>query len=735
MIMKFSRMLISLICTFFLISPDSIAMEIEEGRAAPQITSPTKAEDDDRYDGQGAIADSHKEENPTSLRLRSRLKNITSGVNVKIEEINPLDIKSMTLVILRNDGPLRGEPDRVFLVLPKSLEITQEPRPKPTVIKLTKAQSLQTALDRLLQNSNSHEGTALRSYTRLPKGVEEDTSPNWDSSNKFMEELDRLFFITQPSSGGLIAAKVIAGLLGLVPPIPVCGVTLYSIGNVFGFPPGEWLSDLLSVWITVTDAPIATRQFVKRVDKIFDKNPFMSFEEDEEAYNKAVEAAEKKAVKEFRSQNNNPGASHTDNNQLTQGLVPKETDELTVRQKAAREVEEGYKWRPHVFKKSKTHKVAHVFVILSAVTNAGIPALLAVDAYQAFDETYGFPWGKILAFFVFTYYSENPLIFAEENLWYYFSRYSYIGSMGQTSEEDSRKKREILVRRMEQFLDRISDPKNKQYTQTIYQECLAKIERLKSAGTSTENSEEDISAFSLLMLKSMRIEDESEGEAQKANAMNFKIDLNVIKISWLDDLVDFITAAIIGAGFFADAQTVQYMLTFFLQEIFGIDEITTEEIVALYLISYTDVALRSVTEFKLHQHNLKSWLNVFSLKHKIDFQWVRKGLGLGALINSAIQTLPRLFVTWTALQNYPLIGRIVLLIPSVINNFSLNQAIFSKHYNDIVTDVATLKANTLNFDRQRAQLKAWALKAIQLTKTRFDDETIEKAYSAIHQGL
>ncbi|MBX9620538.1 MAG: hypothetical protein K2X28_00650 [Alphaproteobacteria bacterium] len=201
-------------------------------------------------------------------KLRKRFRNIK---NLKIEECDPQIIKSLLLGYPRLQ---KGEPNLVFLILPNSLGVTPEERPKAHGRKEKNAQQLiQEELHRLLEDGRGmvNEETGLLSFP-----VQEIHKPDegWDSIPRFIFRLDESFFKEEPETCKNITPKVIAGAFGCVAPLPICGIILYSIGNVFGFPSGGWLSDTLSVWITVNVAPVSVRQLWKRVGTIIDKENF-----------------------------------------------------------------------------------------------------------------------------------------------------------------------------------------------------------------------------------------------------------------------------------------------------------------------------------------------------------------------------------------------------------------------------------------------------------------------------
>lgn len=657
------------------------------------------------------------EENSTPLDLRQALQKVVSeldgnGELIKIKEIDPKLIKALTL---KYPSLKEGEPSHLFLILPQSLIFTTEERPQ----RVETAQKEESAADELRKKLNKilskgqdvEENTALLSYRKLPKDRDQ---PSWDDVNAFMKELDRAFFNAPSSSKKVKAVKVISGFLGFTPPIPICGSILFSIGNIFGFPPGDWLSNSLSVWITVTLAPVSTRQLYERAGKIFDPSPFLTLKEDEERTHKATQKViAQKTAELLKAKQEETALSREEKAQ--------------IRSDAQGEVGEPYRSNPHIFQKSKTHKVADVVLAFSSALNGSIPASLLLTIYQEYDKEVGFPWGVVFSVPVATYYALNYYDFGADRLWGLFSHYQYIGS-GQSSEEDSRQKRTILMKRIEQFQEVIANPKFNEYVKTVYNEILKQKKELSVQNTEL-TTDEQISAFSLLMLMDkIRMEEDK--------ALNFKKDLDVIKVSWIKDFLDNLTGGIVGAGFYADVIIVRSILkTIFQGPPFHWDEVTAEEQSAFYAVAFCDVSFRSVIEFKLHQNNLQSWLKAFSLKHLVDFQGLRKALGGVALGNAVLHSLPKFFIGWSAFTGNSLLTKLALLIPSTLINFSLNDAVFNKHYKGGVTDMAILKTEGIGIDRMRAHLKSWSDKAKELIGTRFDDETIDKMYSGIHKGM
>lgn len=644
--------------------------------------------------------------NEIAQEIRQELRNRFGNVeNLKIEECDPEIIKSLLLGYPRLQ---KGEPNLVFLILPNSLRVTPEERPKKDRGEREKSaqQLIQEELHHLLEDRVGRvtEETGLLSFP-----VQEIHKPDegWDSIPRFIFRLDESFFKEEPKTCKNITPKVIAGAFGCVAPLPICGIILYSIGNVFGFPSGGWLSDTLSVWITVNVAPVSVRQLWKRVGAVIDKEGFISLEEDMKLFNKKYRVPVEGII----------------------GGVIRSEDEIHNPERST----------PHIFKKSKAHKAAQIALIPSSALNALLYSMITILTYQDFDKDMlnGFPLSYILAGFVGLHYGENYYNFGSESLWDLFSHYSYIGK-GQVSEEDSREKRKIMIERIRQFQNKIADPRYSAYAKRVY-ELILEQKAKKNVQDDQEAEEHYISAISLLMMKDkVRIEaDEEEMRAETA-AVNFKQDLDVIKVSLKEDFLDTLTACIVGAGALADTEIIRYTLQQFCQEVLGLDATTSAEVASFWSVALLDTSFRGIIEFKLHQNNLKSWLKAFSVKHFVDFQWLRKGFGGLATINAVLHTLPKFFQGWSALESSTssLIVKLGLLVPSTINTFSLNQAIFEEHYNEGFRDVVTLgKKENFGPRRQMAQLKKWSDKAMLYIGSRFDDETIGKLYSGVHQGM
>ncbi|MBX9620537.1 MAG: hypothetical protein K2X28_00645 [Alphaproteobacteria bacterium] len=395
---------------------------------------------------------------------------------------------------------------------------------------------------------------------------------------------------------------------------------------------------------------------------------------------------------------------------------------------------------PHIFKKSKAHKAAQIALIPSSALNALLYSMITILTYQDFDkdELNDFLLSYILAGFVGLHYGENYYNFGSESLWDLFSHYSYIGK-GQVSEEDSREKRKIIIERIRQFQKKIADPRYSAYAKRVY-ELILEQKAKKNVQGDQEAEEHYISAISLLMMKDkVRVEADEEEMRSETGAVNFKQDLDVIKVSLKEDFLDTLTACIVGAGALADTEIYPlHTSTILSGGTLGLDASTSAEAASFWSVALLDTSFRGIIEFKLHQNNLKNWLKTFSVRHFVDFQWLRKGFGGLATINAALHTLPKLFQGWSALESSTssLIVKLGLLVPSTINTFSLNQAIFEEHYNEGFRDLVTLgKKENFGPRRQMAQLKKWSDKAMLFIGSRFDDETIGKLYSGVHQGM
>ncbi|MDI9636362.1 hypothetical protein QM565_11430 [Geitlerinema splendidum] len=679
----------------------AVAMEPEEQEEEEQLLkrpkrNKGKAEEESLTNPDG---------NEIAQEIRQKLRNrFGKAKNLKVEECDPNAIKTLLLGYPRLQ---EGEPNRVFLILPNSLGITPEERPKAQGRKEKNAQQLiQEELQRLLEDSagRADEHTALLSFP-----VQEINKPDegWDSIPRFIYNLDERFFKEKQKTCKNMTPKVIAGAFGCVAPLPICGIILYSIGNVFGFPSGGWLSDTLSLVVVTGVTPVSVRQLWKRVGAIIDSRDFISLEEDIRLFNKKYRVHEGGVI----------------------GGVIKAEDEVHNPERST----------PHIFKKSAGHKAAQIALIPSSMINSLLYSVITILTYQDYDKDvlHGFPLSYIMAGFVGLHYGENYYNFGSRSLWELFSRYSYIGKE-QISEEDSRKKREIMIERIRQFQNKIANPQYSNYAQRVF-DLILEQKTKKNVQEDQEARDHYVSAISLLMMKDkLRFEADEEEINSGAGAVNFKQDLGVIEVSLKEDFLDVLTACIVGAGALADAEIVRYTLQQFCEEILGLDANTSAGLASFWSVAVLDTAFRGVVEFKLHQNNLKSWLKTFSVSHFVDFQWIRKGFGGLATINAALHTFPKFYQGWSALggSTSSLIVKLGLLIPSTINTFSLNQAIFEQHYNGAFGDMVTLgKKEKFGPRRQIAQLKKWSDKAMLYIGSRFDDETISKLYSAVHQGM
>jgi hypothetical protein len=686
---------------FYFYNVPAIAMEPEGQEEEEQLSKRSKRNKGKEEEG---LTNTDGSEIAQDIRQKLR-KRFGKTETLKIEECDPEAIKTL---LLGYPTLQKGEPNLVFLILPNSLGITPEERPKKAQGRKEKSaqQLIQEELHRLLEDRQGRvsEETGLLSFP-----VQEIHKPDegWDSIPRFIFRLDESFFKEEPKTCKNMTLKVIAGAFGCVAPLPICGIILYSIGNVFGFPSGGWLSDTLSVWIPLNVAPVSVRQLWKRVGAIIDKEDFISLEEDMKRFNRKYRV---------------PVAG------IIGGMIKSE-DEIHNPERST----------PHIFKKSKAHKAAQIALIPSSALNALLYSMITILTYQDFDKDMlnGFPLSYILAGFVGLHYGENYYNFGSKSLWDLFSHYSYIGK-GQVSEEDSREKRKIMIERIRQFQNKIADPRYSAYAKRVYELILEQKNKM-NVQDDQEAEDHYISAISLLMMKDkVRFEADEEEMRDETGAVNFKQDLDVIKISLKEDFLDALTACIVGAGALADTEIIRYTLQQFCQEVLHLDATTSAEMASFWSVALLDTSFRGIIEFKLHQNNLKSWLKTFSVRHFVDFQWLRKGFGGLATINAVLHTLPKFFQGWSALESSTssLIVKLGLLVPSTINTFSLNQAIFEEHYNGGFGELVTFgKKENFAPRRQIAQLKKWSDKAMLYIGSRFDDETIGKLYSGVHQGM
>lgn len=621
--------------------------------------------------------------------------------SLKIEELDPLAVRSLVFNFPRS---FEGEPDFVFFLLPNSLRAIQEERKQyqRKVKELTKTETSLKNLNDYLANRAIEERIPILTFP-LKSVFEEEES--WDNIPKFLFFLDQKFFDEQKSSCGKQIGKGIFAAIGLAPPLPLCGSILYSFSEVFGQPP-DWVNIAAPVWLIPTVGVISVNQFLERGKAILVTRKFISLKEDMRLFNKKYRV---------------------------NGIISAENEKFNPEIAT-----------PHIFQESIGHKVAKGVVALSAGLNSLIPAIVVVQIYKNFDEHVlnGFPLRYFLASFVAGHYGEFYYGLGTERLWKLFTPYRYVGHE-QTSEEDSREKRRIMAERIRQFQSIIANKKHIGYARAVYKLILEQRGKRKIQEEDTELEDtEYVSAFSLLMMTDkMRLDNlagEEEGESQDFRALHFKQDLNVIKASPVDDFLDIFAGVIVGAGFLVDAEVIRYTLQQFFETVIGLDPMTAGEMASFYVVGGLDTTFRGVIEFDLHKENLKGWLKTFSVKHFVDFQWLRKGLGGVSLVNALAYTGPKFFQGWNVVSALTpsWFGRLGLLIPSVLNTISLNQAMCEKHYNGALSEVVTL-GNKDKFGDSRliAQLKKWSDEAMGLILWQFDDETVDKIYSGTQKGM
>ncbi len=585
---------------------------------------------------------------------------------------------------------------------------------------------LQRAVEAILHD----ESSAVTIYN-----LKTDRGRNWDNLDQFLDNLDRALFQISPTRTKV--ATGLASLPGCFIPVFLSNTVLHSLGGVLDKDLGAGVSTGLETWIITTTMPVA-------LDLTADlAGGAVSLCSTQQAFSSS------------------------------RGEDPDEVN------------------NPHVFPMSKGHRAALVILFVTSGLDAAIPTLLIFNAEAPFSVGKWISVACILPFYWKTYWD-----IGKANINYAFNNYVH-----QTDEAD-RTKRRIIAKKVQLFQDAINHPdrpKSDKLVKLVYQALSEKLKRQKlrraQAGADPQQQEPsnrveldpealedlEISVFSLLMTKDAKRDDmthvsaperEPESELDEVPMQHNTLEEQILVLqkkiqgleeenaqisrafkqaaslhadlgslqppSWKEDLLSAVATGLTGAALAARFEILRSTIQNGLQQL-GVDEESAQN--ASYSIAGPASLFRVVVESRLHQQQFKGWLKALSVSNLGDFRFLRKGFNIVSTINGSLFASPSFYVgfAFSSLSPYPLLGKLSLLIPSALLDFSLFKHVLEERHADSITAVATLGSEDIGVERQRAHLNRWATKVqeriVPTSGERvFDQETIANIYSLMQEN-
>lgn len=366
---------------------------------------------------------------------------------------------------------------------------------------------------------------------------------------------------------------------------------------------------------------------------------------------------------------------------------------------------------PHVFQKSRLHYVLKTVLMGSSVINAAIPTILMREAEREFPMFFA-----VMATPFYLAWMENYYRVGSRNIDHLFEFYSYTTKLNYY-------KREILNEKILGFKKEIQ--KDDSLAEKVYNLIQSQMKGKFS------NAEGNPFAFSTLFIRNLaRMNDDDEEDAGQALLMNFKIDMEGHESSWGDNLANWTSTFLTGAGIYTKYHINQTILYGLMAE-FGMSQ-QDAEIISSTLAGF-ESCYRIATSSYTQRYYFKSLKNIFSSVNNLTP--LRKAAGVTSFINASLFSLPNLVAGLKIFENSSFTSKIAYLAPSFMIDLSYYDAFFNRYTNEVITNVSTIKkSKDMGIIRKRAFIHSYADKALQFIN-QFDPETIEKLYKILQKGM
>lgn len=370
---------------------------------------------------------------------------------------------------------------------------------------------------------------------------------------------------------------------------------------------------------------------------------------------------------------------------------------------------------PALLKWNVKHYLAKGTLLASSSINALIPLVLMKEAEKDYPLFF-----QITAVPFYIAWLENYYKAGSFSIDYSFRFYEY-------TVKSNFEKREILKNKILLFKESINQ--DDFLTQDIYY--------LLSERKKNNFCLEDGAPFSLSLLFSRnyaRLDtdsrlDESEDFGKIGLFLNFKKDSDSNSHSVFDDIVEWVSPFVTGAGLYSRYCINEYLLEAFFKEI-GVPP-EASFIAGTTLSAFEAFYKASMTNYTQKSY-FKSWKNIF--RNQGNFPYVRKGLNGVSFVNGALFSLPNLVAGLGVFKDYPLLTQVACLAPQFLIDLSYYDYFFSRQYQNVFTKFLSFKEKNIGIIGKRAHLNSYADK-IYKNIDKFDFETIEKIYQITQQGL
>jgi hypothetical protein len=210
----------------------------------------------------------------------------------------------------------------------------------------------------------------------------------------------------------------------------------------------------------------------------------------------------------------------------------------------------------------------------------------------------------------------------------------------------------------------------------------------------------------------VELDEEIKGLSENISKLQaFKVLTDRMTPSVKEAFMEYLSMFLTGAGAYSRLLGREYILELVLEHLLSLEPGTSTTVA--WCLAGVDVATRTILESGVQQDYMKGWLNCFSLKHLVDFQYLRKGVGCISFVNGGWSALAN---TVAALAKFkemtvPIPFQILTVIPGFIIDQGYISNYADEHINELVTSCATLRnGETITMREKRAWCHDWAKK-------------------------
>jgi hypothetical protein len=216
--------------------------------------------------------------------------------------------------------------------------------------------------------------------------------------------------------------------------------------------------------------------------------------------------------------------------------------------------------------------------------------------------------------------------------------------------------------------------------------------------------------------------------------------IDKLKPSTQEKLTEYLSTFLTGASAVSRLYGRQFMFEYILENILSVNPEAAS--IAAWCLAGINVTMKTVQEYDLQQSYMKSWLNTFSVKHLVDFQYLRKSVGCVSFFNGLLFAAANAGPTLAKFSEMSVAPslQVLSIIPSFIMDIGYIETYVDENLNELITAAATTHKETTvaltqrSYPRmqedliwKRAKCHDWLNKLLIFLETA-DEETTELIY-------